>query len=141
MPNPQLKQRRVGLSTLAESINSIKAELGKGVVVHRDRRTGKTLALLGFVHEYCSGFCYIITCNPISVKEIERTYRDLFPDDEQPIVLTLDRVRHHCAEGRPRCWFTDDVWPWAVERNSITFETMEFLGGVGTSECMDFHSR
>jgi hypothetical protein len=141
MTDIKLKPRSVGLSTLAESINSIKAELGKGVVVHRDRRTGKTLALLGFVHEYCSGFCYIVTGNHIMAKEIEYQYRHMFPDDEKPIVLTLDRVRDGCADGRPRCWVTDDVWPWVVERNSMTFETMEFLGGVGTSECMDFHIR
>lgn len=126
---------------MRKSIDEIKAELGLGRVVCRPRQTGKTTALLEFVHEYCSGFCYFVTCNYNMADILTRQYKKRYPDDEQPIFLTLDHLRGRgVIEGRPRCWVTDEVWPEAVERKQDSIVTLTYLGGVGTPMCMDMHS-
>ena len=124
------------------SIDSIKAELGKGKVVTRGRQTGKTTALLEFVHEYASGFCYIVVCNSNTMALTADKYRHLYPEDEQPVILTLGYLRRQTGVvGRPRCWVTDEVWPSAAERKDPALTLLNFLGGVGTPMCMDAHSR
>jgi hypothetical protein len=123
------------------SIDSIKAQLGKGEVVSRERQSGKTIALAEFVHEQCGGFCIVITCNPNEREYFAHYYKARFGSDKKPHVLTLDSLRHACLDGGPRHWVTDEIWPSAAIRNSMSLEYLEFLGGVGTPMCMDMHSR
>lgn len=140
---PELKPRSLGISIRA-SVDSIKAELGKGEVVIRARAQGKTTALLEFIHEYCSGFCYIVTCTPVMREMIRSRYRTDYPHDEVPVVLTLDRLRAEKSSkiyGRPRVWFTDEVWPEECEIEAEELERLTYLGGVGTAYCMDISSK
>jgi hypothetical protein len=126
------------------SIDSIKAELGKGEVVTRGRQTGKTVALMEFIHEYCSGFCYIVVPNFRMAEWTEHQYRHLFPDDEKPLCVPLGRLGPQgtgTVKGRPLCWVTDEVWPGAAEQREEELRRLTFLGGVGTPYCMDMHSQ
>jgi hypothetical protein len=131
------------ITDMRASIESIKAELGTGEIVMRTRCTGKTTALLEFVHEYCSGFCYLVTCTPVMAEITKHRYKELYPDDEQPIICTLSRLRGQSGltHGRPRAWVTDEVWPSAAEQAENSLGDLTFLGGVGTVECMEMHSR
>ena len=131
---------------MRESIESIKAELGKGKLVIRARQTGKTTALLEFVHERCAGFCYIFACNEVMADIMKRNYREMFPEDEQPIIKMAPSQlrglggRGILVEKNPRCWLTDEVWPSAEAIASDEVTGLKFLGGVGTPMSMDQHS-
>lgn len=139
---PKGEQILTTITDMRASIDSIKAELGKGEVVTRERQTGKTTALLEFVHEYASGFCYIVVPNSNMAHLTADKYRRLYPDDERPIILTFQYLRNQTSVvGRPQCWVTDEVWPSAAERQDEALTLLTFLGGVGTSMCMDMHSR
>lgn len=125
---------------MRHSIDAIKAELGKGKLVTRTRQQGKTTALLEFVHEYCCGLCYIVACNANMADLIKRQYRDLYPHDKQPKVLSFGNLRGGQALGGPHCWVSDEVWPDAIVATAHDFRYLAFLGGVGSSESMDNHS-
>lgn len=123
------------------SIDSIKAELGKGKVVSRSRQTGKTAALLEFIHEHFSGMVDLFVCNSHTAEHIKRCYRNMYPNDEQPRIFPAEKAlneRIRGITGRP--WATDEVWPDAVIRKASDYEYHTYLGGVGTPMCMDLHS-
>ena len=134
-------------SEMRASIDSIKAELangdetsGEGRLVTRDRQTGKTLALLEFIHEYARGFVYYVTIDQNTAMRLQVEYHRMYPTDEQPIVLSIKTMNFMRVAGRDRCWVTDEVWPGAVKRKIPQLEMLTFLGGVGTPLCMDLHS-
>jgi hypothetical protein len=75
-------------------------------------------------------------------KIIQGRYKELYPDDEKPIVCTLDRLRGEgLTQGMPRVWLTDEVWPDVAENVENDLKGLTFLGGVGTPKCMDIQSR
>lgn len=137
--------------TMRESIDAIKAELDHGIkhnadggghLVNRDRASGKTAALFEFLHDYCGGFCYLVVCNPVMRELTERRYKQDYPEDEQPVVVTLDRLRSRSlSKGRSRVWATDEVWPSDVMKADPEFRTLTYIGGVGTPYCMDAASK
>jgi hypothetical protein len=134
-------------AALTESINSIKQELLAGAkaevpaLVTRDRQTGKSTALMEFVHEYCKGLCAIITCTSGMAQVTTRKYHELYPNDAKPLVLALTRLDNEVLMGRQlRGWATDEIWPSAAIRKAPVLEALTFLGGVGTPLCMDTHS-
>lgn len=130
------------ITDIRASFDSIKAELGKGEVATAERQTGKTTALMEFVHEYCSGFCYVVTCHRMEADRWGHKYRQMFPGDKQPVVVTLRGLRGFgVIEGRPRCWVTDEIWPDAAVRHCPGLGVLTYLGGVGTPMCMEMHSR
>jgi hypothetical protein len=128
---------------MRESIDSIKAELksggARGVVV-RSRQTGKTLALLEFVHENDPGNMVVIACNVMQSDRMAHIYKQIFPDDSQPKFVSFQTVDDRCVVGANRRWVTDEIWPGAVVRKSRVFEFAPHLGTVGTPMCMDMHS-
>lgn len=126
--------------TIRENIECIKQELGKGRVAVHPRNTGKTTALLEFVHEHAGGLVYIVTCNTSQAKHISKVYGRLFPDDDKPVVLSINNLTMKQIYGRPRCWVSDEVWPEAVCNALASFQELEYLGGVGSAISMDIHS-
>lgn len=134
----EIKQRSMGIS-MRVSIDSIKAELGKGEVVTRGRQNGKTAALLEFVHEHDSGHVIIIVCNWSQRAHTSHRYRELYPNDAQPIVVCIQNVSDADVVGTSRKWVTDEVWPDAVKERAGAYEALDYFGGVGTPMCMDMH--
>ena len=128
---------------MRESIDSIKAELesggARGVVV-RSRQTGKTFALLEFVHENDPGNMVVIVCNAMESDHMARLYKKIFPDDNQPKFVSFQSVDGRHVTGTNRRWVTDEIWPGSVVRKSRAFELAPHLGTVGTPMCMDMHS-
>lgn len=128
---------------MRESIEAIKAELknggARGIVV-RPRQTGKTIALLEFVHENDPGNMIVVTCNTNTAEHMRYSYKQLFPEDAQPTFKPYHRVDNRDVLGSTRRWVTDEIWPGAVVKNAPAYELHEHLGTVGTPMCMDIHS-
>jgi hypothetical protein len=124
-----------------QSTESIKVELGKGVVVTRSRQAGKTHALLEFVRGNDPGNTIVVACNNGERINSERRYREMYPDDYRPVFTCIGRVKNEDVLGTCRRWVTDEVWPDAVIERANAYETHEYLGGVGTPYCMDMHSK
>jgi hypothetical protein len=122
------------------SVRSIKAELAKGQVVIRDRQTGKTTALLEFVHEHDPANMIVVCCNRITKALILCRYREMFPKDARPSVISIHNVNDSDVRGTNRRWVTDEVWPAAVVRRARSYSWAEYAGGVGTPMCMDAFS-
>ncbi len=121
-------------------MDSIKSELGKGRVVSRSRQTGKTLALMEYVHENNPGMAIVVTCNGMEKERMRKKYRAMFPGDDQPIFVSVQMVNYTDVCGTNRRWATDEVWPETVVRRAPGYELAPYLGGVGTPMCMDMHS-
>lgn len=119
------------------SVKSIKTELASGKLVTRDRQTGKTTALLEFVHEHDPANMIVICCNYPTKGLIERRYREMFPKDKWPSVISIHNVSDRDVRGTDRKWVTDEVWPAAVVRKAPSYAWAEYAGGVGTPMCMD----
>lgn len=119
------------------SIDSIKAELGKGVVVTRARQTGKTTALLEFVRDNDPGNMIVISCHDLQRQLTEQRYREMYPDDYRPTFTSIRRIKETDMLGIRRRWVTDEVWPDAVIERVEAYGWHEYLGGVGTAMCMD----
>ena len=126
---------------LRKSIDEIKSELGKGEVVCRPRQTGKTAALLEFIHEHNPGNVNIIVINFHTQHWLKSRYKELYPQDQQPWIIPIDIVNDHNVRGTTREWVTDEIWPSAVIRKAGDYEYVNFLGGVSTPMCMDMHSK
>jgi len=123
-------------SDLRPSTILIKRALGKGEVVTRERQTGKTTALLEFVHEHDPGNVIIVVCNGMTRDWTKDRYRKLFPQDPQPIVKSIQTLNEADLMGTRRRWCTDEVWPRAVTNRCRAYEFAPYLGGVGTPMCM-----
>lgn len=128
--------------TFRESMDRIKAKLGKGEVVCGPRQTGKTTALLEYIHEKMplSSSIIVVTCNIMEARRLMRVYKELYPGDGQPIVKSLAWVKNTDVVGTAHCWVTDEVWPTSVVENAPDYECCTYLGGVGNPMCMDLHS-
>jgi len=135
-------QMQIELSPeMRASVDSIKAELRSGEsLVTRGRQTGKTLALLEYIHETVGGDVNLIVCNGIQADLIARKYREMFPEDKQPRVRSISNADGTDLIGSDRGWATDEVWPSDVVRKAWIYETQTFVGGVGTPMCVDMHS-
>ena len=127
---------------MRESIEAIKAELGKGCVVYRERQTGKTTALMEYIHGCAplSADIIVVVCNLNEAYCFAHLYRELYPRDGQPCVRSIQTVKSCDVAGTDRCWVTDEVWPHAVVDRVSSYEWHTYLGGVGTSMCMNLHS-
>jgi hypothetical protein len=125
------------ITDMRASIDSIKAELGKGEVVTRGRQTGKTTALLEFVRGNDPGNMIIVTCHENARQFLERRYREMYPGDYRPTFASLHRVNSQDVRGTRRRWATDEVWPRSVVNRVRDYEFAEFVGGVGTPMCME----
>lgn len=128
---------------MRKSIDSIKDELRlnpRGPVC-RGRQTGKTIALMEYIHEKCAGDCFLVTVNINIAKLLERKYREMFPKDTRPTFLSYYSLRDVCVAGTNKEWATDEIWPESVVKENENFRFLNFLGGVGTPMCMDLHSR
>ena len=126
---------------MRQSIDSIKAELGEGKVVCRSRQTGKTAALLEYIHENGRGLVDVFTCNANQKHYLECAYKERFPEDEQPRFFSIQSAMNARVAGTTgRKWATDEVWPESVVRRASDYEYITFLGGVGTPMCMDLNS-
>lgn len=124
-------------NSLRASIASIKAELDKGLVVTRERQTGKTLALLEWIHENDPGNVIVVCLNHITKDLTRSRYRRMYPQDAQPTVVSIQSVSNHDVQGTNRRWVTDEVWPEAVTYRADSYRAAPYLGGVGTRQCMD----
>lgn len=125
---------------MRKSIDEIKTELANGGargIVSRSRRTGKTSALLEFVHENDPGNMIVVSCNSARAASVKFQYKDLFPDDVQPMFTTVHCVNNRDVRGTTRRWVSDEVWPGAVVRKAPSYEFAQHLGTVGTPMCMD----
>jgi hypothetical protein len=126
---------------MRESIDSIKAELGKGKVVIRPRQTGKTAALLEVIHENSPGMVDVFTCHANEAERFRRLYKEMFPGDEQPRIFPFQWALSERVRGTTgRKWATDEVWPDAVINKAHEYKFVTYFGGVGTPMCMDMHS-
>ena len=127
---------------MRESIDSIKAELGKGKVVIRPRQTGKTAALLELIHENLPQTFDIFVAHSNMAEWTKRRYKEMYPDDEQPRIFSYQNARNERIRGTiGRKWATDEIWPSAVVNVAPDYEfNATFYGGVGTMICMDQHS-
>jgi hypothetical protein len=128
------------IADMRESVEAIKAELGKGEVVVRNRQSGKTTAILEFIHENDPGYMVLVVCSPVIKDHTKRKYREFYPNDDQPVVVSIHQVSAMDVLGSNRCWVTDEVWPQAVIRKARGYAHAKYLGGVGTLQCMDMHS-
>jgi hypothetical protein len=124
-------------NSLRASIGSIKNELDKSQLAVRDRQSGKTSALIEWVHKHDSGNTIIVCCNENMKAIVRSRYREMFPLDKQPIVVSIHSISDHDVRGTNRKWVTDEVWPQAVIRKARSYASAEFAGGVGTASCMD----
>ena len=126
---------------MRKSVDEIKAEFAKGVrVVTRDRQTGKTLALMEYIHEQTGGDAILVVCNFREKERVIDAYQAMFPDDKQPKVIALGHVQSGNVLGRDQPFATDEVWPKDVVKKAGAYEYQRFLAGVGTPKCMDMHS-
>jgi hypothetical protein len=127
-------------NALRASVESIKKELDEGRLVTRDRQTGKTLALLEWIHEHDPANMIVVCCNGIMKSILRSRYREMYPRDPQPIFEPIQSISGHNLRGTNRKWMTDEVWPAAVVRRSLSYIGAEYAGGVGTPQCMDILS-
>lgn len=137
----KLKARSEGISgmgiSMRLSMDSIKAKLRDESLVTRDRQTGKTTALLEYVHERCAGKCFIIVPRLNVANFTSDNYRKRYPEDEKPRVLALSCISDRDALGSNLPWVTDEVWPESVAKKAPAFKYLTWIGGVGTPMCMD----
>ena len=109
---------------MRESIDSIKQELGKGVVVVRSRQTGKTTALLESIHENSPGSFDVFTGHVNMAELLKRRYKQMYPDDQQPNFCPYQYARNERVRGTTgRKWATDEIWPSAVVTVAPTTST------------------
>lgn len=135
-----MTDKSLATESLQASIDSIKAELGNGRLAIRGRRSGKTAALLEWVHEHNPGNTIVVCCNEITRDMVRCRYREMFPQDAQPLAVSIHRVSDKDVLGTNRKWSTDEVWPAAVVRKARSYARAEYVGGVGTPMCMDCFS-
>lgn len=126
------KEQKGEIDSLRASIDSIKAELGKGEMVWRSRRSGKTTALMEFVHEKFQGDCIVVTISFHLADYWLLVYGKSYPFDTRPRVLAvLGRLNFMGHRYAPVV--TDEVTPSYLEEHSTGFrECLKFFGGVGS---------
>lgn len=122
---------------LRPSVIRIKRALRDGIVVLRERQSGKTTALLEFVHEHDPGNVNVIVCDLNTAHFMKCRYKETYPNDPQPSFISVQNVSDTDVRGTKRNWVTDEVWPEAVIRKAQDYEYVPFLGGVGTAMCME----
>ncbi len=118
------------------SVDLIKAALGKGEFVSLPRETGKTTALLEFVHERDPGNVIVIVRSWGKKCMMQSRYKQMYPKDPQPSFISIYDVKNTDVWGTNRKWVTDEVLPSAVVKNAEGYRWVPFLGGVGTPLCM-----
>lgn len=116
------------IESLRSSIDAIKAALAFRQVVLRGRQSGKTTALLEFVHEHDPGNMIIVVCNGITYDLTRQRYKYMFPQDPQHIIRSIHMVSNADVCGTNRKWVTDEVWPQAVVRKARSYGWAGYWG-------------
>ena len=125
------KEQKGEIDSLRASIDSIKAELGKGEMVWRSRRSGKTTALMEFIHENYKGECFIACRGENMAYHFRRRYRRMYPGDVLP--RTLNALGQINVCGQTGSWATDEVYArWLIQQSFTGLEGLDFIGGVGS---------
>ena len=127
---------------MRDSIDSIKAELESGGargIVARERQSGKSTALLEFVHEHDPANMIVVCCNWQMRQFMKGRYKTTFPNDPIPYFVSIQNVKDSDICGTNRRWVSDEVWPGSVVDIAHAYELAPHLGTVGTPMCMDMH--
>jgi len=110
---------------------AIRKELEPGYVVHAERRTGKTTALLAEIHTQLRGRAIIVAHSALMADIIEQRYKSAFPLDVKPIVTGPIRALE-VIRGRDLPVYVDEWWLLPEKAQRELKDSGRIMGAVGT---------
>lgn len=102
-----------------------------GLMIHSERRTGKTEALIQFIRERYAGLAIVVCASQQTAELFQHRYEERYPMEVCPTVLGPTRI--HDIRGRGLPVYVDE-WPSLSERAKGELRTMGVAGSVGTIE-------
>lgn len=102
-----------------------------GLMIHSERRTGKTEALIQFIREQHAGLAIVVCPSAQSAELFLLRYQERYPMEVLPTVVGPTRI--HDLQGRSLPIFVDE-WPSLSERAKSELRAMGVAGSVGTIE-------
>lgn len=109
--------------------NAIECKIQPNYVVHAERRSGKTGALLNVIHDKYYGSAIYISHN-YNISDInKRRYIKQYPEDAIPLFTSASNL--HVLRGQDRAIFCDE-WFLFKEEHKKELAKIGFQGAVGT---------
>lgn len=107
----------------------IEEKIAPGVVVHSERRTGKTTALADFIYKHHNGNALVMCHDKQAAEHFYDAYRKRFPERERPIVLSPSMVVE--CRGNDLPLYIDEFW---LLSSKIQQQVKDYgiAGAVGT---------
>lgn len=102
-----------------------------GLMIHSERRTGKSTALMQHIREQHSGIAAVVCPSALNAEQFLLRYEQMYPMEKYPVVIGPTRI--HDLQGRSLPIFVDE-WPSLSERAKADLRAEGVRGGVGTIE-------
>ena len=102
-----------------------------GLMIHSERRTGKTTALIQHIREQHAGAVAVVCPNGRQAEEFRYRYREMYPMEVAPFVLGPTEI--HDLDGRNLTIYADE-WPSLSDRAKSELRQRGIRGAVGTIE-------
>ena len=102
-----------------------------GLMIHSERRTGKTEALIQFIREQHAGLAIVVCPSQQDAELFHHRYEERYPMEVCPTVLGPTRT--HDVHGRSLPVYVDE-WPLLSERAKSDLRAEGVRGSVGTIE-------
>ncbi len=101
------------------------------LMIHSERRTGKTEALIQFIREQHAGLAIVVCPSQKNAEEFRYRYEERYPMEVCPTILGPTRI--HDIRGRGLPVYVDE-WPLLSERAKADLRAEGVRGAVGTIE-------